>query len=140
MTEQTAANTDREIWRETPGDYYSPSIHVTEGGGIGINVGGTVIVRPVRDWHDTSWYEREFDATPVTEEFAKSVAVQRVDQGDRVVYWISPSDDLPQLRIAARCSDGSAMGHHCTYTEPDCESINQQSANSGRRAACSEFK
>lgn len=45
------ANTDRELWRETPGDYYSPSIHVTKGGGIGINVGGTVIVRPVREWH-----------------------------------------------------------------------------------------
>ena len=43
-------NTDREIWRKVPGDFYSPSIHVTEGGGIGINVGGTVIVMPVEEW------------------------------------------------------------------------------------------
>lgn len=45
------ANTDRELWRERPGDYYADSIHVTEGGGIGINVGGLVIVRPLREWH-----------------------------------------------------------------------------------------
>lgn len=44
-------NTDRELWRERPGDFYSPSIHVTEGGGIGINVHGTVIVAPVESWH-----------------------------------------------------------------------------------------
>jgi len=44
-------NTDREIWRETPGDYYAPSIHVTEGGGIGIDVSGWVMVLPVRTWH-----------------------------------------------------------------------------------------
>jgi hypothetical protein len=46
-----AKNTDREIWRAVPEDYYSPSIHVTEGGGIGINVGGLVIVMPVERWH-----------------------------------------------------------------------------------------
>lgn len=48
---KACANTDRELWRETEGDYYSPSIHVTEGGGIGIDVGGTVIVKPLREWH-----------------------------------------------------------------------------------------
>ena len=46
------ANTDREIWRELPDDFYSPSIHVTEHGDIGINVGGHVIVAPVKIWHD----------------------------------------------------------------------------------------
>jgi len=45
------ANTDRELWRERPGDYYADSIHVTEQGAIGVNVGGHVIVLPVRDWH-----------------------------------------------------------------------------------------
>lgn len=44
-------NTDRKLWQENPDDALSPSIHVTESGGIGINVGGMVIVRPVRDWH-----------------------------------------------------------------------------------------
>ncbi len=44
-------NTDRELWRETEGDFYAPSIRVTESGGIGMSVGGTVIVMPIRDWH-----------------------------------------------------------------------------------------
>ena len=39
-------NTDVELWREqpegTPDSYYSPSIHRTDSGGIGINVGGLV--------------------------------------------------------------------------------------------------
>ena len=45
-----AKNADVEIWRKVPGDYYSPSIHITEHDDIGINVGGTVIVAPVEWW------------------------------------------------------------------------------------------
>lgn len=44
-------NTDQEIWRERPEDYYSDSIHVTEHGGIGINCGGRVIVLSAKEWH-----------------------------------------------------------------------------------------
>jgi len=44
-------NTDRELWREREGDYYADSIHVTEQGGIGINCGGHVLVRTLREWH-----------------------------------------------------------------------------------------
>lgn len=43
-------NTDIEIWRRIPGDFYSPSIHVTASGGIGMDVGGRVIVAPVEAW------------------------------------------------------------------------------------------
>ena len=46
-----AQNTDRELYREGGNDY-SPSIHVTESGGIGINVGGHVLVASLRNWHD----------------------------------------------------------------------------------------
>jgi hypothetical protein len=51
-----AKNTDLELWRKGDGDgngmsYYEPSIHVTQGGDIGINVGGTVYTLPVEDWH-----------------------------------------------------------------------------------------
>ena len=48
MTE--AENTDRELWREND-DHYSPSIHVTEDGAIGMSIGGNVIVLPIRQWH-----------------------------------------------------------------------------------------
>jgi len=51
-------NTDKEIWRKIPDDFYSPSIHVTESGGIGINVGGLVYVAPVEKWHSAI---KEFD-------------------------------------------------------------------------------
>lgn len=51
MSDGPALNTDREIWRERPGDFYADSIHVTEQGSIGINCGGMVYVMPVRRWH-----------------------------------------------------------------------------------------
>ena len=53
MSEQDAAfkNTDRELWRKVPGDYYSPRIFITQGEGIGIEVGGYCLVFPVEGWH-----------------------------------------------------------------------------------------
>ena len=45
-------NTDKELWRKDKDDFYSPSIHVTERGEIGINVGGYVTVASVEDWHE----------------------------------------------------------------------------------------
>src|SRR5688572_5556553 len=48
---QPCVNTDRELWREVEGDYYAPRVFVTTDGGIGIDVGGFVIVKPVRQWH-----------------------------------------------------------------------------------------
>ena len=46
-------NTDREIYttHDERGDYYGDKIFVTESGGIGFNVGGYCIIRPLRDWH-----------------------------------------------------------------------------------------
>jgi len=48
--EQTGKNTDIEIWRKIPDDYYSPAIYVTEQGDIGIKVGGYVLVAPIEKW------------------------------------------------------------------------------------------
>lgn len=50
MEAQAKLNTDRELWRGED-DEYAPRIIVTTGGQIGINVGGTTIVRDVREWH-----------------------------------------------------------------------------------------
>ncbi len=44
-------NTDCELWREREDDYCAASLFVTQGGGIGINMGGQVIVMPIREWH-----------------------------------------------------------------------------------------
>ena len=67
MTDRVAKNTDRELWREGGGDgngmsYYEPSIHVTEQGGIGINVGGNVHVRQLREWHGLAAENVEYEA------------------------------------------------------------------------------
>lgn len=48
---QPVLNTDKELWRERPDDYYSDRIFVTIGGGIGIDVGGKCIVLPLKLWH-----------------------------------------------------------------------------------------
>ena len=50
--EKACKNTDIEIWRKVEGDYYSPSIHMTKDGTIGINVGGYVVVASIEDWHE----------------------------------------------------------------------------------------
>lgn len=49
--ENGAVNTDRVLWREREDDPLSDSIHVTQDGGIGMNVGGSVIVMPIFEWH-----------------------------------------------------------------------------------------
>ena len=46
-----AANTDKELWRETPDDAYAPSVHVTQNNQIGINIGGRVVVLDIHTWH-----------------------------------------------------------------------------------------
>ena len=55
LDEQAYKNTDVELWREPQQDgkvdYYSNSIHRTDRGGIGINVGGSVHVMTLEEWH-----------------------------------------------------------------------------------------
>jgi hypothetical protein len=59
MQIQTIENTDVEIWRERPGDYYADSIHITKNGHIGIDCGGVVCVRSLREWHSLAMAEFE---------------------------------------------------------------------------------
>lgn len=51
MSDGPFKNTDTEIWRREPGDFYSPSISVTKEGAIQLHVGGTVITKSIEDWH-----------------------------------------------------------------------------------------
>lgn len=50
-----ARNTDHELYREDTGNpagsYYENSLHVTDAGTIGMNVGGFVITMPIAEWH-----------------------------------------------------------------------------------------
>jgi hypothetical protein len=44
-------NTDRELWSDG-----NARLFVTETDGIGMEVSGNVIVRPLRDWHSLVWH------------------------------------------------------------------------------------
>jgi hypothetical protein len=72
-------NTDKEIWRERPGDAYAASIHVTEHGGIGINCGGHVIVAPVRQWHEAG--ELLMCVNPYLPEWRRKLAMWLLNVG-----------------------------------------------------------
>jgi hypothetical protein len=51
---QACENTDIEIWRgpdEGGGDFYADSLFITKKGALGINCGGSVYVKPIREWH-----------------------------------------------------------------------------------------
>jgi hypothetical protein len=56
---EPAENTDTEIWRERPGDYYADSIFVTAEGNIGLNCGGLCIIKPIREWHALATQEED---------------------------------------------------------------------------------
>lgn len=71
MTDAAVENTDRELWRgpdEGNGSYYADSIHVTEHGGIGINVDGTVRVMPLREWFKMAMDPRAYADVCLSEE------------------------------------------------------------------------
>lgn len=69
-----AKDTDKEIWRKVKGDFYSPSIHATERGGIGMNVGGYCIVMPIEKWHSLATeLEKIEDSGVLGEEDKKTV-------------------------------------------------------------------
>ena len=54
MSDNAAINTDRELWRNS-----YDSVHITEGGGIGINNRGRVLVKTPKEWHET---DKELEA------------------------------------------------------------------------------
>jgi hypothetical protein len=74
-------NTDREIYRERPDDYYADSIHVTKGGGIGINCGGMVYVKPIREWHRLAAASENRTQEERPEFKACALLVEWVEQG-----------------------------------------------------------
>ena len=71
--ESSCINTDKEIWRKVKDDYYSPSIHVTEEGNIGINVYGQVIVMPIEDWFYLARERTTFPKTTIQKEEYKKL-------------------------------------------------------------------
>ena len=91
--EHCGENTDHELFRETPGDAYAPSLHVTKQGGIGINVGGLVFVKPLRAWHglavQTEDYVQQRIAAACAEKDKRIVELEK--EIDSHAWDISPA-------------------------------------------------
>lgn len=62
MDNEACQNEDRQLWQESDENGHR-SLHVTKGGGIGINVGGSVWVMPLAKWHKLA-VDSEAKATP----------------------------------------------------------------------------
>ena len=113
LTERAAKNTDREIWRRKspdsldPDGYYQPSIHVTEGGGIGMNVGGTVVVMPIEQWHQLALRSKQqAERTPGIALWGDpSGNIHRMG-GDQEVIAIS-TEDCTDAEWLQMCNSGS---------------------------------
>ena len=50
VSREAVQNTDKEIWRRVPDDYYADRAFVTVSGAIGICSGGLCVMRPVDEW------------------------------------------------------------------------------------------
>lgn len=103
------ANTDRELWRDLEGnaapeagDYYAPSIHVTEQGAIGISVGGTVYVKTLREWHAIAEAVPTFQGRPILHE-PTAILTERVLE-DQVDELRSERDFLREMLQMALAS------------------------------------
>lgn len=75
-SDNTAENTDIEIWREKDGDYFSPSIHVTRSGNVRIDVSGKVFVKPIKEWHRMALnHDKLVEALKISRTYVAATAV-----------------------------------------------------------------
>jgi|688.fasta_scaffold399385_2 hypothetical protein len=111
-------NTDKEIWREIEGEYYSPSIFVTEQGKIGINVGGNVYVQSVEKWH------QQADRIAELEKVSKPVAwMDYLEHSDVYDLNVSgrgiPLYTTPQIKEFTQAELKEIVEHNTKYDYVD---------------------
>lgn len=107
-------NTDVEVFRETPGDYYSPSAHVTADRRLGINVGGTVIVMPLRDWHRAVQVAQAFtcripELHPGTMSVLEVIRLHAADETCYLHHWAESI--LPSIEAAVGAPEPTPSTH-----------------------------
>lgn len=113
-----AKNTDRELWRERADDYYTPSIHVTQDGAIGINVGGSVIVQSLADWHAAARRVEGLEAENA--ELAKQIREWVDHTADGVPMPLCEQLYCPRCASEVRIGPDWASCDHCVNPDDGC--------------------
>jgi hypothetical protein len=72
-------NTDVHLWPQTSKDYYAPRVFGVTDDAIGIDVGGMVYVKTMREWHRLAEQDAALTASAVWRE-----------------QWVSVKDRLPE--------------------------------------------
>lgn len=87
----TVKNTDVEIFREIPDDYYSPSLwHTEDRKDIGMNSGGKCAVRPIKDWVDLAWNQEASLTSAKAEGYQEGVKAMR----DKIISELDNPEGL----------------------------------------------
>jgi hypothetical protein len=152
-------NTDRELWRDPDdenGSYYAGSIHVTKDGGIGINCGGLVIVKPLREWHALARCSADSAGDTGTLEKVTSIIERHVPHDEAVhmagdiIDLISPEIGRLREKLSSALSGGLPHSSDCAvYNAPayepgpcDCGMLNepQTAPDSGVAVALAEAR
>ena len=103
MSDKPQQNTDRQLWQETPDDYYSPSIHVTAQGAISIQVGGLAYSMGIRDWYALA-VARLGKPVPQAIQKVKPIALAVADEVALAAKLFcenvsEDSEDIPQVEL-----------------------------------------
>lgn len=106
-------NTDRHLWPETsPVDAPEEKLFVTSAGGIGINIGGHVIVQPLREWHRlaASQPDREASREAIASMLARMLyndaTLDNCTESERE-SWLTAADAIRSLYRASPLLSGA---------------------------------
>ena len=109
--DRACENTDKELWREIEDDYYSPSIHVTKDGKIGMDVGGTVLVQDIRGWHKSAVEKHTISPDKIIETTDREIGYF-LEQLSRIIRNVKliksgkthTKDNVDRLGIIDKCA------------------------------------
>jgi len=99
MTDQGQANTDRVLWQDVTND---DVLFVTQSGGIGMNVGGRVYVRPIKDWHSMARTFSPIDSVELANAIVATQMVPGIFRGPKRWSWALDRAEKLAKRLADR--------------------------------------
>ncbi len=97
MHQCAAAEPERYRTNETEGDFYSPEVTILKDGALRIDVGGTVITRPIREWFaamDTHAPSPALEWDAFLDDKRKVCGCLPGDRGNDPYLYVVTEDDL----------------------------------------------